>query len=179
MSTQSDHYAVLHILLLELFWILALKGPISGSFWAQKYIIIQVFSHFFQIFSIGFLSFLFYMLIGGTWCVFQRCAPKALFVGLELRLQQSLLGRQASCSIFWVCVCHQQLWNNRWMGIHEISGYGHKQQLARLFHAWLDCFALLKLGTLEVCTLRVLLVSSTPTSIYLRWRSSNWQKFRT
>ena len=44
-------------------------------------------------------SFLFYMLFGGTFrcTVFQWCAPNALFLGLELMLQQSLLGCQASC----------------------------------------------------------------------------------
>ena len=70
-------------------------------------------------------------------------------------------------------------------GNHEISGYGHKQQLARLLYAWLDCFALLKLGTVEVCALIVLLVSSTLTSIYLDDRPTDrnlglkWQTLKT
>ena len=50
MSMQSNHYAVLHPLLLEVCWILALEAQFPGHFG----IIIQVFSHFFQIFSIGF-----------------------------------------------------------------------------------------------------------------------------
>ena len=40
------------------------------------------------------------------------------------------------------------------------SGYGHKKELARLFDARLDCFALLKQAAAEVCALRVLLVSN-------------------
>ena len=40
----------------------------------------------------------------------------------------------------------------------KFSGYGHKKELARLFHAWLDCFVLLKIGATEVCALGMLLV---------------------
>ena len=39
----------------------------------------------------------------------------------------------------------------------KFSGCWHKKKLARLFHAWLDCFALLKLGTAKVRALGVLL----------------------
>ena len=46
--------------------------------------------------STGFTSVSVYMLIGVLLGVFELYAPKALFLGLELRLQQSLLGRQAS-----------------------------------------------------------------------------------
>ena len=35
-------------------------------------------------------------LLGVLLCLFQLCAPKALFLGLELRLQRSLLGHHAS-----------------------------------------------------------------------------------
>ena len=48
--------------------------------------------------------------------------------------------------------------NNGWMDIHYILRYGHKGQLARLFHAWIDYFTLPKLGTAAVCALSVLLV---------------------
>ena len=33
----------------------------------------------------------------------------------------------------------------------KFSGYAQETDLARLFHAWLDCFALLKLGAVGVC----------------------------
>ena len=36
-------------------------------------------------------------LLGVLLCAFQLCAPKALFLGLELRLHRSLLCHQASC----------------------------------------------------------------------------------
>ena len=38
------------------------------------------------------------------------------------------------------------------MGMN-FSGYEHKEQLASLFHVWLDCDTLLKLGAVEVSTL--------------------------
>ena len=40
----------------------------------------------------------------------------------------------------------------------KFSGYGHEKNLARLLHAWLDCFAFLKLGAAEVCAVGVPLV---------------------
>ena len=40
----------------------------------------------------------------------------------------------------------------------NFSGYGHKEQLATLFHARIDCFTLLKLGAAEGCGLGVILV---------------------
>ena len=49
------------------------RGPISGSFWTPKYNMIQVFSHFLKIFSAGFTSFLFYMLIGGMFRCISKC----------------------------------------------------------------------------------------------------------
>ena len=39
----------------------------------------------------------FICLLGVLLCAFQLCAPKDLFLGLELRLQRSLLCHQASC----------------------------------------------------------------------------------
>ena len=48
-------------------------------------------------------------------------------------------------------------WMDGWIFI-TFQWYGHKEQLARLFHAWIEYFTLLKLGVAEVCTLRVLLV---------------------
>ena len=44
-----------------------------------------------------------------------------------------------------------------WM-LLKLSGYWHKQQFTRLFHAWIDSFMLLKLGAVKVCALGVLLV---------------------
>ena len=40
----------------------------------------------------------------------------------------------------------------------KFSAYGKNEQLDRLFHAWLYCFTLLKLGAAQVCALGVLLV---------------------
>ena len=48
----------------------------------------------------------------------------------------------------------------------NFSGYGHKKELARLFHAWLDCFVLLRLGAVEVCILGVRLVFIYFSMIY-------------
>ena len=54
--------------------------------------------------------------------------------------------------------CLLEILRNEWIDIHDISGYGHEQRLAGLFHTWLDCFTLLKLGAAEVCAFGVLLV---------------------
>ena len=51
------------------------------------------------------------------------------------------------------------------MDVHEIPGYGRNKELARLFHAWLDCFVLLKLGATEVCALQVLLAMTVANTI--------------
>ena len=48
--------------------------------------------------------------------------------------------------------------NKGWMYIHDFFGYGHKEQQATLFHTWIDCFTLLKLGAVAVCDLEVFLV---------------------
>ena len=66
------------------------------------------------------------------------------------------------------CVCSQ--WPSyrirRWLGteqdfywIFRICRTWHKKQLARLFHAWLYCLAILKLAAAEVCAPGVLLVT--------------------
>ena len=58
---------------------------------------------------------------------------------------------QDSFSIFWILVSYQHYGiSDGWIFI-IFSGYGHKEQLARLFHAWIDYFTLLKLGAAEVC----------------------------
>ena len=59
--------------------------------------------------------------------------------------------------IFWVCVCYQPYGITDGLIFMKFSGYGHKKELARLFHAWLDCFPFLKQGTVEVCAFGVLL----------------------
>ena len=71
------------------------RGPISGSFWAPK--IDHNSSHFIRYFPMVSHHSRFTCLLGVRLCVFQLCAPKALFMGLESMLQQSLLCHQASC----------------------------------------------------------------------------------
>ena len=88
--------------------------------------------------------------------------PKCCICGPGVMVAAELV-RPPGLLFYFLGLClSSTVWNNRWMDIHEFSGYGHKQQLARLFQAWL--------GTLEVCALRVVLVSSTPTSICFRFR---------
>ena len=48
--------------------------------------------------------------------------------------------------------------NKSWMYNHDFLGYGHREQQATLFHTWIDCFTLLKLGAVAVCALGVFLV---------------------
>ena len=63
-----------------------------------------VFRHFLKYFPLAAHHSCFTCFLGVLLYVFQWCAPKALFLGRELRLQQSLLGRQASC---FVCMLSQ------------------------------------------------------------------------
>ena len=76
---------------------IGLRGPISGSFWAQKYTIIQAFGHFLKHFRLVLHHSSLTCSLGVRLGAFQWCAPEALFLGLELRLQRSFLGRQAFC----------------------------------------------------------------------------------
>ena len=69
-----------------------------------------------------------------------------------------LLEYKVHFSIFWVCVCHRHYGKTDGGILMKFSGYRHKKELARLFHAWSDCFALLRLGAAEVFALGVLLV---------------------
>ena len=41
----------------------------------------------------------------------------------------------------------------------KLSGYGHKKQLTKLFHTWLDCLTLQEPGAVAVCSLGDHLVS--------------------
>ena len=61
-------------------------------------------------------------------------------------------------SISWVCVCYQHYWITDGWIFMKISGYRHKKELPRPFHAWIDCFELPELGGEEVGALGVLLV---------------------
>ena len=57
----------------------------------------------------------------------------------------------------------------------KFLGYRQKNKLSRLFCAWLDCFALLKLGAAEICALGELLVmdhSASVMVIHLRPKSN-------
>ena len=38
---------------------------------------------------------------------------------------------------FWNCDCYQHYGITTWWIVMELSGYGHKEQLTRLFHAWI------------------------------------------
>ena len=60
--------------------------------------------------------------------------------------------------IFWIrfCLQHYRI-TDEWVFM-KFAGYGHKEKLARLFHARLACFTFLKLAAVEVCALGVLLV---------------------
>ena len=51
----------------------------------------------------------------------------------------------------------------------KFSGYGHKWQLPRLFHVWIDSFTLLKLDAVEVCAFGVLLVTYKMYCSYTKW----------
>ena len=93
----------IYVLQVSLMW--APKAQFLGHFGLLEQIKIQVFV-ISPKFSTGFTWFLFYMLIWGTWvclCVFQLCAPKAIFLGLELMLQQSLSGLLISPEIVVWC----------------------------------------------------------------------------
>ena len=72
---------------------IGLRGPTSR---APKSIIIQIFSQFPKYFPLASHHSCPTCLCGVLF-VFQWCVPKAVFLGLRLRLQQSLLGHQASC----------------------------------------------------------------------------------
>ena len=65
---------------------------------------------------------------------------------------------QGSFSIYLICVCNQHYGISDGWIFKKFSGYGHKKELARLFHAWLDCLTLLKLCAAEACALGELLV---------------------
>ena len=70
------------------------------------------------------------------------------------------LGHRIHFSIFWVRVCWRYHGETDGWIFMKFSGHGHKKQQATLFHAWMDCFTLLKLGAVEVCALGVLLFGS-------------------
>ena len=74
---------------------IGLRDPMSGHFGPQ---IDNNSGHFIKYFPMVSHHSRFTCLLGVLLCVFQLCAPKALFRGLELRLQWSLLCHQASCT---------------------------------------------------------------------------------
>ena len=47
----------------------------------------------------------------------------------------------------------------------------------RLFQPWLDCFTILKLGAMEVCALRVLLVINKTSQNCIQWKFSQFNAF--
>ena len=139
-STQSDHYAVLHHLLLEVCWILALEAQFPGHF--------GVFSHLFSNIFHWFHIILVLHAYWGYFYVYFNDVTKGSICGSGVKVAAELV-RLPGLLFYFLGLClSPTVWNDRWMDIHEISGYGHKQQLDRLFHAWLDSFALLKLGML-------------------------------
>ena len=61
--------------------------------------------------------------------------------------------------IFWIRVRQQHY--GGWMDFHEIFSICRtlrKIQLARLFHAWMNCFTILNLGAAGLCALRMVFV---------------------
>ena len=67
-------------------------------------------------------------------CISMMC-PKGSICGPGVKVAAELV-RPPGLLFYFLGLClSPTVWNNRWMDIHEISGYGHKQQLARLFHA--------------------------------------------
>ena len=85
---------LLHMLIPSTFRCLenmGLRGPIFGPLWAPQ--IDHNSGHFIKYFPmVSHHSRFLCLLLGVLLCVFQLCAPKALFLGLELSLQRSLLG---------------------------------------------------------------------------------------
>ena len=93
--------------LLEVCCILASEAQFLGHFGPQNRSWFRssvIFSNIFNWFHI----IIFYMLLGGTFICISMTCKKALFLGLELRLQQSSLGRRASCLSFICCIKYLQ-----------------------------------------------------------------------
>ena len=81
-------------LLLEVCWILAPEAQFPVILGPQ---IDHNSSHFVKYFPLVSHNSRFTCLLGVLLCVFQLCAPKPQLLGLELKLQRSLLCHQASC----------------------------------------------------------------------------------
>ena len=87
---------------------IGLGGPISGSFWASKYSIIQVFRHFLKYFPLVSHYASFTWLLGILLDVFLWCAPKALFLGTRVKKVAAELVRLSDlvcfvCYLFCFC----------------------------------------------------------------------------